>query len=122
MNTPKPKNMDEYIGGFPAEVQEILEKVRLTIRLAAPGAEEKISYSMPAFALNGILVYFAAYKHHIGLYGFPTTNDAFAKELSGYKTGRGSVQFPLDEPMPLDLIRRIVLFRAEENLKKKRKS
>jgi len=118
MTTPKPKNISEYIGGFPPEIQLILEEVRLTIQRAAPEAKEKISYSMPTFTLNGNLVHFAAYKNHIGLYAFPTAHSEFAKELSVYKTGKGSVQFPLDKPMPLDLIKRIVAFRVKENLKK----
>lgn len=122
MDTPKPKNIPEYIGSFPPEVQEKLEEVYLAIRLAAPEAEEKISYSIPAFTLHGPLIYFAAYKNHIGLYGFPVKNEAFKEDLSAYKLGNGSVQFPFDKPMPLDLIARIVKFRVTENrnsLKKK---
>lgn len=118
MTTPKPKNINEYIDGFPPETQQILEEVRNTIQLAAPEAIEKISYSMPTFVLNGNLVHFAAYKNHIGLYAFPVAHIKFAQELSGYKTGKGSVQFPLDKAMPLDLIKRIVEFRVKENLKK----
>jgi uncharacterized protein YdhG (YjbR/CyaY superfamily) len=111
-----PKDIDEYIAGFPPDVQEILEEVRATIRSAAPGAEETISYQMPTFRLEGNLVHFAAFKKHIGFCPAPTGVDEFKDELSEYKGGKGSVQFPLDKPMPLGLIRRIVEFRAKENL------
>ncbi len=111
-----PKDIDEYIAGFPPDVQEVLEHVRATIRDAAPGAEETISYQMPTFRLEGNLVHFAAFKKHIGFYPAPTGVDEFKDELSRYKGGKGSVQFPLDKPMPLELIRRIVEFRVEENL------
>ncbi len=108
-------NVDEYIGTFPPETQEILEKIRATIRRSAPEAEEKISYAMPAYALQGRpLVYFAAFKKHVGLYATPTGHAEFAEELAGYKQGKGSVQFPIDRPMPLDLIARIVAFRVKE--------
>lgn len=120
-----PKTIDEYIAGFPDEVQEILEKIRTTIREAAPEAQETIKYQMPTFTLEGNLVYFAAYKKHIGFYPVPTGIEAFKEELSQYKGGKGSVQFPLDKPIPYDLISRIVLFRVKENLEKaaaKRKS
>lgn len=120
MEKVKPKSVDEYISWFPENVQEILRQVRNTIKLAAPGAVEVISYSMPAYRLNGILVYFAAYKNHVGLYALPSGNDAFRKEISRYKTGRGSIQFPLNEPMPLSLIGEIVEFRVQENLLKKK--
>jgi uncharacterized protein YdhG (YjbR/CyaY superfamily) len=113
-----PQNIDEYIAGFSPEVQAILEKIRLTIRQAAPGAQEKISYQMPTFTLNGNLVHFAAFKHHIGFYPVPTGIAKFKKELSGYKTAKGSVQFPLDQPIPYGLISKIVKFRAKENLAK----
>lgn len=115
---PKPANIDEYIGGFPNDVQEILEKIRMTIHKAAPDAKEKISYSMPAFEQNGIVVYFAAYKKHIGLYALPSSYSVFKEALSKYKSGKGSVQFPLDQPMPFDLITKIVKFRVKENLEK----
>jgi len=119
METAKPKNIDEYISAFPEEVQVILEQVRGTIKKAAPMAEETISYAMPAFRdSGGILVYFAAYKKHIGFYALPTGNEAFQKELSVYKSGKGSIQFPIDQPMPLDLITRIVGYRVQENLEK----
>lgn len=119
--TPKPANIDEYIGGFPNDVQEILEKVRMTIQEAAPDAKEKISYSMPAFEQNGIVVYFAAFKNHIGLYALPSGHEQFKEALSKYKSGKGSVQFPLSQPMPFDLITKIVKFRVQENLEKVKK-
>jgi len=120
MNTKKevPTTIDDYIAGFPPAVQEILEKMRSTIREAAPDAEEIIKYRMPTFTLNGNLVHFAAFKRHIGFYPVPTGIEKFKKELSVYEMGKGSVQFPLDEPVPFDLISRIVRFRVEENLKK----
>lgn len=111
-------NIDEYIASFPVETQEILTQIRNTIKNAAPQAEESISYAMPAFKLNGKpLVYFAGYKNHIGFYATPTGHEAFEKELSIYKQGKGSVQFPINKPMPLDLIARITGFRVEENNK-----
>ncbi|BFM41559.1 DUF1801 domain-containing protein [Flavobacterium sp. CFS9] len=118
METKKPENIDEYIGNFPNDVQEVLERIRMTIQHAAPDAKEKISYSMPAFEQNGIVVYFAAFKNHIGLYALPSGHDAFKEELSKYKSGKGSVQFPLHQPMPYDLITKIVKFRVKENLEK----
>jgi uncharacterized protein YdhG (YjbR/CyaY superfamily) len=121
MDTKKPAHIDEYIGAFPNNVQEILEKIRATIQKAAPDAKEKISYSMPAFEQNGIVVYFAAFKNHIGLYALPSGHETFRKELSKYKSGKGSVQFPLDQPMPFDLIAKIVKFRVKENLEKTNK-
>jgi uncharacterized protein YdhG (YjbR/CyaY superfamily) len=121
METKKPSNIDEYIGAFPNDVQEILEKVRATIQKSAPDATEKISYSMPAFEQNGIVVYFAAFKNHIGLYALPSGHEAFKDELSKYKFGKGSVQFPLDKPMPFDLITKIVKFRVQQNLEKPKK-
>ncbi len=111
-----PKNIDDYIAGFPPEVQAILQKIRLTIRNAAPDAEETISYQMPTFTLKGNLVYFAAFKEHIGFYPVPTGIEKFKKELSVYKQGKGSVQFPLDQPIPYGLISKIVKFRVKENL------
>lgn len=121
MDTKKPANIDEYIGAFPNDVQEILEKIRATIQKAAPDAKEKISYSMPAFEQNGIVVYFAAFKNHIGLYALPSGHETFREELSKYKSGKGSVQFPLDQPIPFDLIAKIVKFRVKENLEKTNK-
>lgn len=114
----KPATIDEYIGAFPNEVQKILEEIRITIQKAAPDAKEKISYSMPAFDQNGIVVYFAAFQKHIGLYALPSGHEAFQEELSKYKSGKGSVQFPLNKPIPFDLITRIVRFRVKENIEK----
>lgn len=113
-----PKTIDEYIAGFPPDVQVILEKMRVTIRKAAPGAEEKISYQMPAFALKGNLVYFAAFKNHIGFYPASSGIRAFKKELSVYAGSKGTVRFPKDKPLPLGLIRKIVKLRVAENIKK----
>ena len=112
-------NVNEYIGGFPSETQTILQEIRAVIKENAPQAEESISYGMPAYKLNKKpLVYFAAFKNHIGFYATPTGHEAFAEELSKYKQGKGSVQFPINEPMPLGLIERIVKFRVEGNSKK----
>jgi uncharacterized protein YdhG (YjbR/CyaY superfamily) len=111
-----PRNVDEYIAGFPDEVQVKLEMLRATIKAAAPEAEEKISYQMPTFALKGNLVHFAAYEHHIGFYPASSGIEQFKAELSIYKGGKGSVQFPLDQPIPYDLIRKIVSFRVKENI------
>jgi uncharacterized protein YdhG (YjbR/CyaY superfamily) len=118
--TDTPKNIDEYIAGFPEAVQEILQQIRATIKVAAPEAEETISYAIPAFTLNGrYLVYFAGYKKHIGLYPVPTGNPEFDTAFAPYKTsGKGTVQFPLDKPLPLSLITRIVKFRMKENADK----
>ena len=103
------------------DVQGILQRLRLTIRKAAPEAVETISYQMPTFKLNGKgLVYFAAFKNHIGFYPIPSGIEAFKEELSQYKLGKGSVQFPIDKPIPYDLVRRIVRFRARENQERKR--
>lgn len=113
-----PKTIDEYIAGFPQEIQDILQKIRATIREIAPDAEEAIKYRIPTFVLKGGLVYFAAYKKHIGFYPIPTGIEAFKKELSVYKQGRGSVQFPLDQPIPYDLIGKIIRFRVKQNLEK----
>ena len=110
--------MDEYIAGFPQDVQAILEKIRATISKAAPGAEETINYGIPTFALKGNLVHFAAYKKHIGFYPTPSGIEKFKDELSVYEGAKGSVQFPLDKPMPLGLIRKIVKFRVAENVKR----
>ena len=111
-----PKSIDEYIAGFPQDVRAVLERVRTTIRKAAPSAEEKISYQIPTFTLKGNLVYFAAFKKHIGFYPVPTGIEAFKKELSPYKQAKGSVQFPLDKPIPYDLIGQIVKLRVKGNL------
>jgi len=111
-------SIDEYIATFPEETQKILKEIRATIKAAAPDAEEKISYQMPTFTLKGNLVHFAAFKKHIGFYPVPTGIEKFKKELAAYESGKGSVQFPLDEPIPYDLISRIVKFRVKENLVK----
>jgi uncharacterized protein YdhG (YjbR/CyaY superfamily) len=112
-----PKDIDEYIAGFPNDVQQILEKIRATIKKATPDAEETISYQIPTFTLKGkYLVYFAAFKKHIGFYPAPIGNAEFKKELAVYGAGKGTAKFPLDQPIPFDLIRKIVKFRAKENL------
>ena len=116
----KPKNIDEYITWFSPEIQVILGKIRSTIRQAAPDAQEVISYAMPAFTLNGILVYFAAFKKHIGLYP-PVTGDAkLEKAISVYAGEKGNLRFPLDEAMPYGLISKIVKLRVKQNLSRKR--
>lgn len=114
----EPRTIDEYIAGFPRDVQAVLGKVRQTIKKAAPGAQETIKYRMPTFLLNGNLVYFAGFKSHVGFYPIPSGVEAFKKDLAPYKQGRGSVQFPLDKPIPYALITRIVKFRVKENLAK----
>ncbi len=116
-----PATIDDYIRTFPTDVQRVLEAVRQTIKEAAPQAQETIKYGMPAFLLNGNLVYFAAYKNHIGFY--PTTSgmETSIEDVSKYKTGKGTLQFPLDQPMPFPLIRKIVGFRVNETLEKKAK-
>ena len=111
-------SIDEYIATFPAKIQKILGELRATIKAAAPDAEEKISYQMPTFALKGNLVHFAAYKNHIGFYPTPSGIEAFKQELSIYEGAKGSVKFPIDEPLPLELISKIVTFRVAENLEK----
>jgi uncharacterized protein YdhG (YjbR/CyaY superfamily) len=108
-------SIDAYIATFPKDIQEILNALRATIRAAAPDAEETISYQMPTFRLKGNLVHFAVHKNHIGFYPTPSGIAAFQEELSAYKGAKGSVQFPLDQPLPLDLVQRIVRFRVEEN-------
>jgi len=109
------KNVDEYISYFPDDIQKILSRVRKIIRSQAPDVEESIAYKMPAYKIFGkTLIYFAGFKNHIGLYATPSGHIAFADELAGYKHGKGSVQFPLDEPIPYDLIKKIVEFRVEE--------
>jgi uncharacterized protein YdhG (YjbR/CyaY superfamily) len=112
------KTVDEYIAAFPPEVREVLEKVRAVVKKAAPGAKEKISYGMPGYKLRHNLVYFAAHKSHIGLYPTPSATGAFAKELEPYESGKGSIKFPLNNPIPYDMIRRIVEFRVKEDAKK----
>jgi len=110
-------SIDEYIATFPEEIQKILEELRATIKAAAPDAEEKISYQMPTFTLKGNLVHFAAWKNHIGFYPTSSGTQAFKNELSIYEGAKGSVKFPIDKPLPLDLISKIVRFRVAENLK-----
>lgn len=112
------ESIDEYILQFTPEVQEILKTLRKVIKEAAPAASEKISYQMPTFALYGNLVHFAAYKNHIGFYPAPSGVDTFKEELSKYKGAKGSIQFPIEEPMPYELISRMVKFRVAENIKK----
>jgi uncharacterized protein YdhG (YjbR/CyaY superfamily) len=118
MTTPQPTTVDAYIAGFPSAIQKLLQQIRATVREAAPGATETIRYAMPTYTLQGNLVHFAAFKHHIGFYPTPTGIKAFEAELAKYKGAKGSVQFPLDQPMPLDLIRRIVEFRVQEHAAK----
>jgi uncharacterized protein YdhG (YjbR/CyaY superfamily) len=118
LETNRPRNIDQYIAAFSPEVQAILERIRLTISKSAPGARETISYRMPAFALSGILVYFAAFKKHIGLYP-PIRGDAkLEKALSPYAGEKGNLRFPLDEPIPYDLIERIVKLRVKQDREK----
>ncbi|HYM95586.1 MAG TPA: DUF1801 domain-containing protein [Chitinophagaceae bacterium] len=112
----KPIDMDEYIAGFPKETQKILNQLRVTIKTAAPHSEEIISYGIPAFRQNGMLVWFAAHKNHIGFYPRISGIEAFKKELSIYKGAKGSVQFPFNNPLPIQLIKKIVKFRTKENL------
>ena len=112
------KTIDKYIKDSPKNVQTILKKIRTTIRKTAPKAEETISYGIPTFKLNGNLVHFAGYKSHIGFYPTPSGIEKFKKELSAYKGAKGSVQFPLDQPIPYELIARITRFMAKENLEK----
>ena len=119
MITNQIQNIDAYIATFPKDVQELLEQVRATIQNAAPEATEAIKYAMPTFMLKGKnLVHFAAFKNHIGFYATPSGHEAFNTALSKYKSGKGSVQFPIGEPMPLELIARIVEYRVTEHLAK----
>ncbi|WP_395044029.1 iron chaperone [Flavobacterium sp.] len=117
MNT-KYETIDDYIASQSVNCIEILQKIRHTIKNVVPDAKEVISYQMPAFYYFGNLVYFAAFKNHIGFYALPSGNDKFQKELKNYKTGKGSIQFPLDKPIPYDLIIKIVEFRVIENIEK----
>ena len=114
------KNIDEYIAGFPEHVQEMLNQLRATIQKAAPKAEEAIKYAMPTFVLHGNLVHFAAFKNHIGFYPAPRALEEFKKELSAYKGSKGAVQFPLDKPLPLALISRMVKYRVKQSLEKEK--
>jgi uncharacterized protein YdhG (YjbR/CyaY superfamily) len=113
-----PTDIDEYIAGFPPDVQKRLKKLRTTIKKAAPQAQEAIKYRMPTFRLHGNLIHFAAYKNHIGLYPAPTAIAKFKKELSPYASAKGSARFPLDRPIPFDLVGRIVRFRVQEDLRR----
>ncbi|ALC17851.1 hypothetical protein DSOUD_3126 [Desulfuromonas soudanensis] len=114
----EPRTIDEYISAFPQDVQQILEKIRITIQTAAPEAKETITYRIPTFTLGGSLVHFAAFKKHIGFYPTPTGIERFKKELSAFKGAKGSVKFPLNEPIPYALISEIVRFRVRENLER----
>jgi uncharacterized protein YdhG (YjbR/CyaY superfamily) len=119
MKSNLPKSVDEYIAGFPQSVQERLALMRSTLKKAIPGAEEAIKYAMPTMMINGRnLVHFAAFKNHIGFYALPVTHEAFAEELSGYTTGKGSVQFPLDQQLPVSLITRMTKFRLKSAVEK----
>lgn len=117
----RPKDFDDYLHRFPKEVQLCLQKMRSTVKKAAPQAREKISYGIPSFTLNGMLVWFAAFKSHIGFYPRTSATAAFKKELSAYQSAKGSVRFPFDKPLPLALISRMVKFRVKENLSKAKK-
>ena len=116
----KANDIDEYIASFPKDTQKLLEQVRVTIRKAAPEAEETINYGIPTLTLKGNLVHFAAFKNHIGFYPAPSAIKAFSKELSAYDGAKGSVKFPIDKPLPFDLISKIVKFRVKENLEKEK--
>jgi uncharacterized protein YdhG (YjbR/CyaY superfamily) len=117
----KPQTIEEYISTFPKDIQNILQKIKKAIKSSAPGAEEVISYQIPAFKLNGILVYFAAFKNHIGF--FPTSSgvNAFKKDITAYKYSKGTIQFPIQKPIPYGLIKRIVKYRVKENVEKANK-
>ena len=112
------ENIDEYIAGFPKDIQKMLKEMRATIKKAAPKAEEAIKYAMPTFVLNGNLVHFAAFKNHIGFYPAPSGIEAFEKELAAYDGSKGTIRFPLDKPLPLKLIGQIVQYRVQKNLEK----
>ncbi|MDB5120636.1 MAG: hypothetical protein JWN56_1854 [Sphingobacteriales bacterium] len=114
-------NVDEYITGFPKETQLLLEKLRATIKNAAPEAEEMISYQMPAYKFHGMLVYFGGYKNHIGFYPTGSGIEIFKEEIKDLKYSKGTIQFPLDKPLPLDLVTKIVVFRVMQNLEKSAK-
>lgn len=116
-----PQDIDEYIANFPKDTQAILQKIRQIIKTAAPDAQETINYQMPTFTLNGNLVHFAAFEKHIGFYPTPTGIEKFKKEIDKYKNAKGSVQFPLDQPIPYELIRKITEFRVQEQQAKGKK-
>ena len=120
MEATKFKTVDEYFSAFPASTKSVLRKMRATIKEVVPQAEEVISYNMPAFKQNGILVWYAAYKQHIGFYPTPGPIKTFAKELRQYKTSKGAIQFPIDKPLPTSLVKKIVSFRVKQNLEKAR--
>ena len=122
MKSSAPESIDEYIRGFPEDVRVKLLAIRSVIKSVVPEAQEKISYQMPCFLYNGPLVYFAAFRNHIGFYPTPNGIDEFKEELSRYRQGKGSVQFPINEEMPLDLIARITAYRADENRQKQMKN
>lgn len=115
----KARDIDEFISGYPADIQAIMQKLRQTIKMAAPKAQEKISYGIPTFTFYGNLVHFSAYEKHIGFYPGSSPIKAFANELKPYETAKGTIRFPIDKPLPLPLIRKIVQFRVKENLAKK---
>ena len=115
-NTLVAKNVDDYIAGFPRSTQKLLKELRATIRKAAPQADEVISYQMPAYNFYGRLVYFAAYEKHIGFYPMPSAIEQFKGQLADYITSKGTVQFPLDRPLPVPLITKMTAFRVKENL------
>lgn len=116
MKATKPESIDDYIEGFPPKVGKILQKIRKTIQKAAPGATEAISYQMPAFRLNGYLIYFAGYQSHVSLYPAPREAREFKEELAAYEGGKGTVRFPLDKPIPYDLVARITKYRVQQNV------
>lgn len=120
MKTKKAKNIDEYIAGFPVDVQVLLQKLRMAIRKAAPKAEEAIKYQMPTFVLNGNLIHFAGYKNHIGLYPGSKPIEEFKDELSRYEISKGTIRFPLDKPIPVGLVSRITKFCVKRNLARKK--
>jgi uncharacterized protein YdhG (YjbR/CyaY superfamily) len=113
-----PANIDEYIAGYPENIRKILKEMRAVIREAAPEAQEKISYRMPSFTLKSMLLYYAAHTNHLGFYPFKSAIEAFKSELEPYQTSKGTVQFPYDKPLPLNLIKKIIKFRVRENLAK----
>ncbi|TSJ44228.1 hypothetical protein FO440_08650 [Mucilaginibacter corticis] len=122
MKAQQAKTIDEYIAGYPTDVQQLLQTIRTTIHNAAPDAEEAIAYGIPTFKLNGNLVHFGGYKNHIGFYPAPMGIEAFKEETAQYEAGKGTLQFPVDQPLPLDLIGKIVKFRVEKNLAKGEKN
>ena len=118
MQTIKPPNVDAYINGFSSPQKELMQQLRSIIKELAPEAEEKISYGMPGYMLNGMLVYFAGYEKHIGLYAMPSAVSAFKDELTKFKTSKGTVQLPLDKKLPVTLIKKMIRYRIKENAEK----